>query len=107
MLDLAAALMRFTSRNLQGLRTFSKLPPDRAAMAQIAILTFGARFYSCEHLTRALWRKERDPVWRADLEASSKPWDLRLGHVMKGLGGIDQGLKILQEEYGVPLDAAA
>jgi len=106
-LDLAAALMRFTSRNLQGLRTFSKLPPDRAAMAQIAILTCGARFSSCEYLTRALWRKERDPVWRADLEASSKPWDLRLGHVMKGLGGIDQGLKILQEEYGVPLDVAA
>ena len=105
-LDLASALMRFTSLNLHGLRTFSKLPPDEAAMAQVAILICGARFPSCEYLTRALWRKEKDPVWRADLQASSKPWDLRLGHVMKGLGGIDQGLKILQEEYDVPPDVA-
>ena len=106
-LDLAAALMRFTSRNLQGLRTFSKLPPDDAAMAQIAILICGARFHSCEYLTRALWRSERDLVWRADLQASSKPWDLRLGHVMKGLGGIDQSLKTLQDEYGIPEEVAA
>ena len=85
-LDLAAALMRFVSRNLDGLRTCSKLPPDEGAMAQVAILICGACFPSCEYLTRALWRKERDPIWRADLEASSKPWDLRLIHVMKGLG---------------------
>ena len=100
-LNLASALMRFTGRNVQGLREFSKLPPDEGAMAQIAIFICGARFPSCEHLTKALWRREKDPVWRADLEASSKPWDLRLVHLMKGFGGTDQMLQKLQTEYGI------
>ena len=105
-LDLAAAFMRFTSRNLDGLRTFSKLEPDAAATVQILILLFGARFTSCEYLARALWRREKDPVWRAELQAVCKPWNLRLGHLMKNLGGLDQGLKILQEEYGVPQEVS-
>ena len=99
-LDLAAALVRFTSRNVQGLREFSKLPPDDGAVAQIAIFICGAQFPGCGHLTKALWRREKDPVWCADLESSSKPWDLRLVHLMKGLGGTDQVLQSLQTEYG-------
>ena len=105
-LDLATAFMRFTGRNLDGLRTFSKLEPDGAATAQVAILMFGVRFASCEYLVRALWRSERDPVWRADLQAVCKPWHLRLSHIMKNLGGIDQGLQLLQEEYGIPQEVA-
>ena len=105
-LDLATAFIRFTSRNLDGLRTFSKLAPDAAASAQMLILMLGARFKSCEHLVRALWRREKDPVWRADLQAVCNPWHLRLGHLMKNLGGLDQGLQILQEEYGIPKEAA-
>ena len=106
-LDLAAAFMRFTSRNVQGLREFSKLPPDDGALAQLAIFICGAGFPSCEYLTKALWRREKDPVWRADLEASSKPWDLRLVHLMKGLGGTEQILQMVQSEYGIPQGIAA
>ena len=46
-------------------------------------------------------------MWCADLEASSKPWDLRLVHLMKGLGGTDQVLQSLQTEYGIPAGIAA
>ena len=100
-IDLATALVRFTSRNLDGLRTQSRLPPDRAAQAQFTILMLGARFVSSEYLLRALWRRESDPVWRTDLPAASKPWHLRLTHLSQHLGGLDKAAQLVRDEYGV------
>ena len=101
-MDLAAALVRFVSRNLAGLRAFSNLEPDDAAKRQFLILLTGARFAGAEHLLKALWRQESDPIWRADLLAASKPWHLRLSHVAKYLGGLDEVAKRAHEEYGIP-----
>ena len=100
--DLGAALMRFTSRNLAGLRTFSKLPPDAAAMHQILILTFGVRFIASEHLLRALWRQEEDPVWAADLDVAFGSWYGRLSHVAQYLGGLDEVVQKAQDKFGIP-----
>ena len=105
-IDLATALVRFTSRNLAGLQQFSKLGPVDAAKAQFLILMFGARFVSSEYLLRALWRQKGDSVWKADLMAASKPWDLRLTHVAQHLGGLDKVKQLVHDEYGIPLDAA-
>lgn len=103
-MDLAAALVRFVSRNLAGLRTYSNLEPDDAAKRQFFILLLGARFTGAEHLLKYLWRHERDPIWRADLLAASKPWHLRLGHVAKYLGGIDEAAQRAHEEFGIPME---
>ena len=103
-MDLAAALVRFVSRNLAGLRTFSNLEPDAAAKSQFFILLTGARFAGAEHLLKYLWRHESDPIWRADLLAASKPWHLRLSHVAKYLGGLDEVAKRAHEEYGIPME---
>ena len=104
--DLVAALIRFTGRNLDGLRTFSKLPPEDAAKVQFFILLFGTRFVSSEHLLRALWRREGDAVWRTDLLAASKPWHLRLTHVTQHLGGLDQVVQLVHDEFGIPEEVA-
>ena len=104
--DLATALVRFISRNLDGLRQFSKLSPDDAAKRQFLILLLGSRFVGTEHLLRALWRQEHDPVWSTDLLAASKPWHLRLTHVMQHLGGLDQVLKLVHDEFGIPEEDA-
>ena len=100
--DLAAALVRFVSRNLAGLRAFSKLDPEDAARRQFLILLTGARFVGAEHLLKALWRRESDPIWRADLLAASKPWHLRLSQVAKYLGGLDEVARRAHEEHGIP-----
>ena len=104
--DLATALVRFISRNLAGLRQFSKLAPDDAAKRQFSILMLGTRFVGTEHLLRALWRRERDPVWSTDLLAASNPWHLRLTHVMQHLGGLDQVMKLVHDEFGFPEEDA-
>ena len=104
--DLATALVRFTSRNLAGLKQFSKLTPDDAARRQFFILMLGTRFVGTEHLLRALWRQERDPVWSTDLMAASKAWHLRLTHVMQHLGGLDQAMKLVHDEFGIPAEDA-
>ena len=104
--DLARALVRFTSRNLAGLREFSKLSPSDGSKAQLLILMTGARNVSSEYLLRALWRQERDPVWKAELMAASKPWDLRLTHIAQHLGGHDQVTQALQEKLGIPHEEA-
>ena len=100
--DMAAALVRFVSRNLAGLRTFSNLEPEDAARRQFFILLTGARFPGAEHLLKALWRQESDPIWRADLLAASKPWHLRLSQVAKYLGGLDEVARRAHEEHGIP-----
>ena len=100
--DLANALVRFVSRNLAGLRQFSKLAPDDAAKRQCLILMLGTRFAGAEYLLRALWRQERDPIWSTDLLAASSPWHLRLTHVMQHLGGLDQVMKLAHDEFGIP-----
>ena len=99
--DLAAALVRFVSGNLAGLRTFSNLEPEDAAKRQFFILLMGARFPGAEHLLKALWRQERDPIWKADLLAASKPWHLRLSQVAKYLGGLNEVARRAHEEHGV------
>lgn len=104
--DLASALVRFTSRNLAGLREFSKLSPSDGSKAQLLILMTGARNVSSEYLLRALWRQERDPVWKAELMAASKPWDLRLTHIAQHWGGLDQVTQALQEKLGIPQEKA-
>ena len=105
-IDLATALVRFTSRNLEGLREYSKLSPRDGAKGQLLILITGARNMSAEHLLRALWRRERDPVWKAELMAASKPWDLRLTQIAQHLGGLDQVTQALQEKLGIPEEQA-
>ena len=105
-IDLATALVRFTRRNLAGLRQFSKLGSDDAARAQFLILMFGARFVSSEYLLRALWRQETDKVWKTDLVAASKPWHLRLTHVSQHLGRLDEVKELLHNEYGIPAEVA-
>ena len=45
-------------------------------------------------------------MWKADLMAASKPWDLRLTHVAQHLGGLDKVKQLVHDEYGIPLDAA-
>ena len=104
--DLATALVRFTSRNLAGLREFSKLPPSDGSKAQLLILMTGTRNVSSEYLLRALWRQECDPVWKAELMAASKPWDLRLTQIAQHLGGLDQVTQELQEKLGIPQEEA-
>ena len=103
-IDLATALVRFTSRNLAGLRRFSKLGADDGAKMQFLVLMFGARFVSSEYLLKALWRQEGDSVWRTDLMAASKSWHLRLTHVAQHLGGLDKAIQLINEEYGIPVD---
>ena len=103
-MDLAAALVRFVSRNLAGLRTHSQLEPEDAAKTQFLILLLGARFTGSEHLLKYLWRQESDRVWQADLLAASKPWHLRLGHVAKYLGGLDEAAQRAHEEFGIPME---
>ena len=105
-IDLATALVRFTSRNLAGLRQFSKLAPEDAAKRQLLILLLGTRFVSSEHLLKALWRREHDRVWRTDLMAASKPWHLRLTHVAQHLGRLDKAMQLAHEEYGIPVETA-
>lgn len=100
--DLATALARFSSRNLAGLRQFSKLDPDEAASRQFFILLLGTQFVSSKYLLKALWRQERDRVWQADLIAASKPWHLRLTHVAQHLRGLDEAIERIHEEYGIP-----
>ena len=104
--DLATALVRFVSRNLDGLRQFSKLNPEDAAKRQFLILFLGTRCVGTEHLLRALWRQERDPVWSTDLLAASKPWQLRLTHVMQHLGELDKVVKLVRDEFGIPKEDA-
>ena len=105
-IDLATALVRFTSRNLAGLMQFSNLGTEDAARAQFMILMFGARFVSSEYLLRALWRQETDKVWKTDLMAASRPWHLRLIHVSQHLGRLDEVKKLLHNEYGIPAEVA-
>ncbi len=104
--DLATALVRFVSRTLTGLRQFSKLNPDDAAKRQLFILLLGTRCMGTDHLLRALWRQEPDPVWSTDLLAASKPWHLRLTHVMQHLGELDQVVNIVHDEFGIPKEDA-
>jgi Flp pilus assembly protein TadD/transcriptional regulator with XRE-family HTH domain len=105
-IDLATALVRFTSRNLVGLREYSKLPTDDAAKSQFFILLRGSEVVSTEHLLRALWRQESDPVWGTDLLAASKPWYLRLQHIAQQLGGLDKAIQFAHDEYGIPKETA-
>ena len=102
--ELAEALTKYTSRNMEGLKTHSKLEPDDAAKRQFVILLFGVKFVGSEHLLKALWRQEDDPLWRTELMAASKPWRLRLTYVMQCLGGLEQAARKANEEYGIPLD---
>ena len=101
-LDLAAALTRFTSRNVAGLREYSKLTQDDAASAQFVILLLGSQFASTEYLLRALWRRETDAIWKTDLLAASRPWHLRLQHIAQHLGGLNKAVQIAQDEFGIP-----
>lgn len=101
-IELGAAFMRFVSRNLAGLREFSKMPYRKGAMQQVFLLIYGVRFIPSEHLLRALWRQEEDPLWSADLDSAFKPWDQRLTYVLRNLGGIDDGVQRTHERYGIP-----
>ena len=103
-IELAEVLTRYTSRNIEGLRTHSKLESDDAARRQFFILLLGTRFVGSEHLLRALWRREDKPLWRTELMAASKPWHLRLTYVMQCLGGLEEAARKANEEYGIPLD---
>ena len=105
-MDLAAALTRFTSRNLDGLRNHSKLPPDSAAQAQLLLLLFGTRFVSSGYLLKALWRRETDPLWRTDLMAASKPWHLRLTHVIQNIGSMEGAVQVAQDRFAVSREEA-
>ena len=105
-MDLAAALTRFISRNLDGLRKHSKLPPESAAQAQLLLMLLGARFVSSEYLLKALWRRETDPLWRTDLMAASKPWHLRLTHVMQNIGSMEGAAQVAQERFSVSPEEA-
>ncbi len=105
-MDLAAALTRFTSRNLDGLRNHSKLPPDSAAQAQLLLLLLETRFVSSEYLLKALWRRETDPLWCTDLMAASKPWHLRLTHVMQNIGSMEGAVQVAQERFSVSQEEA-
>lgn len=42
-----------------------------------------------EHILRAIWRVESDPVWCTDLRAVTKPWVRRLQRVAQVLGPTD------------------
>lgn len=53
------------------------------------------------HPLRAVWRREGDAVWRTDLLTALRPWHLRLTHVMQHLGGLDQVVKLVNEEIGI------
>ena len=105
-MDLAAALTRFISRNLDGLRNHSKLPADSAAQAQLLLLLFGARFVSSEYLLKALWRRETDPLWRTDLMAASKPWHLRLTYVMQNIGSMEEAAQVAQDRFSLSREEA-
>lgn len=104
-IDLAAALVRFTSRNLSGFRQLSKLDPHDAARHQLFILLLGPQSFSSEHLLWELWRQERDPVWQADLMAVTRPWHLRLTHIAQHLGRLDEAIQRAHDEYGIPIEA--
>ena len=104
-MELASALVRFTSRTLVGLRTYSKLSSEDAYRAQTLILLFGIRVEGTKFLLRALWRQESDPLWRTELVATSKPWHLRLNYVMQTLGGLDQAAELVFKEYGIPKES--
>ena len=103
---LGAALTRFISRNLSGLRRFSNLPYDDAMRAQLFVLFLGARFIASPHLLKHLWRLEEDAVWRTELMAASNPWHLRLSHIAQHLGGRDEVARRMGEEYGITEEEA-
>ena len=103
-IELATNLTKYISRNFAGLKAHSKLEADDAARRQFFILLLGANFVGSEHLLRALWRREDDPLWRTELMAASKPWHLRLTYVMQCLGGLEQAVRRAHEEYGIPPD---
>ena len=100
-IDLVKNLIRLTNDLLDGFKQFSKLPPDRAFAANVALLLFGTQFTSSEFLLRYLWRKETDPVWKADLQAAQKDWHRRLQLDAQYLGSFDQGVTWAQEKLGV------
>ena len=104
-IDLATALIRFTSRSLAGFRQLSEPDPDDIAKHQLFILLLGSQAFSSEHVLEALWRQERDRVWQADLMAASKPWHLRLTHVAQHLGRLDEAIQRAHDEYGIPIEA--
>ena len=105
-MDLAAALTRFISRNLDGLRKNSRLPPEAAAQAQLILLVLGTRFVSSEFLLKALWRNETDPLWRTDLMAASKPWHLRLTYVMQNIGSMEGAVQVAQDQFSISQEEA-
>lgn len=100
-IDLSNALIRFTNWLIDGFRQYSKLPPDRAAMADILVLALGTQFTSSEYLLRHLWRRESDSVWRADLKTAQKNWHKRLQLDAQYIGSFEEGVKWAQEKLGV------
>ena len=98
-IEIATALVRFTSRNLAGLRKSSQPDLDDTNKAQLFILLFGAQFMSSEHLLRALWRQEHDRDWRTDLMAVSKPWSFRLTDVALQAHTFDQSTQLAFNEF--------
>lgn len=99
--SLVNTLMRFTNDLLDGFKQFSKLPPDRAFGANVALLMFGTQFTSAEYLLRYLWRKETDPVWREDLQTAQVNWHKRLQLDAQYLGSIEEGVKLAKEKFGI------
>ena len=101
--NLATALIRFTSRTLAGLRQVNRLNSEDAARVLLPVMLFGTQFGNSfvarEHLLPALWRQECDRVWRTDLMAASKPWFIRLAHVGLQAHEFDQSTQIAFGEF--------
>jgi len=100
-ISLVNTLIRFTNDLLDGFKQFSKLPPDRAFAANVALLMFGTQFTSAEYLLRYLWRKEPDPVWREDLQTAQVNWHKRLQLDAQILGSLEEGVKLAREKFGI------
>ena len=99
--DLANHLLTYTHKTLIGLEKYSHLAPRDAVVANVSLLVFGSQFISAQDLTTPLWRQETDPVWRADLLASTKNWPERLTMIFQYLQSYPELAKTVKQNFPV------
>ena len=84
--EFAAAGVRFVRRIMADVDAMDRAPVGTAALAELTALRFGTAHAMSHPLLRDLALDEADGRWRAEIEASMRPWGLRLQRVAVGRG---------------------
>ena len=84
--EFAAAGVRFVRRIMADVEGMDRAPVGTAALAELTALRFGTAHAMSHPLLRNLALDEADARWRQEIEASMRPWGLRLQRVAVGRG---------------------